>query len=468
MNHQIDIIIIGAGVSGSFIAKELTEKGLNVLQLEAGSSFNKKTYPRNSLDAMSALYWSGGVEFNTDSSLGLLRPKVVGGGSIVNQALVDRFDQDALDSWYDQTRIHFMSDSFFEPWYNKAESELSIQEIPKENWNKNALIFKEGFDKNNYLWSPLRRAQSDCKYHEGNDCIACLSGCSLDSKQSMPVTTLKKALQNGLTLISDFEVLQIKDHKSHISVTGRDTKTLEEKTFQAKKCVLASGAIGNSKLLLQSEFQNNLPFLGKGFYTHPQFMNFALYKDRIDAHKGPLQSLKSNDPTFRRRGFKLENVSAPAMDISVLLPSFGKSHYELMRNINHYACIEIAIRDTEAGRISVNKNGKVIIQKKLNDEDHFRKNQGLDTVKKIFRSTGAKKIIEGSMAIGLHLMGGCPLGKDPKDSVTNEQFQLHGHPNIYCADSSIFPNAPGINPSLTIMALSLMASHQILKESQHV
>jgi choline dehydrogenase-like flavoprotein len=38
--------------------------------------------------------------------------------------------------------------------------------------------------------------------------------------------------------------------------------------------------------------------------------------------------------------------------------------------------------------------------------------------------------------------------------------------NVYAADSSIFPNAPGINPSLTIMALSLKGAEQILQDAR--
>ena len=55
-------------------------------------------------------------------------------------------------------------------------------------------------------------------------------------------------------------------------------------------------------------------------------------------------------------------------------------------------------------------------------------------------------------------MGGLCMGTDPKKSVVNSEFRLHGHDNIFVADSSIFPNAPGINPSFTIMALSKMAA----------
>jgi choline dehydrogenase-like flavoprotein len=48
--------------------------------------------------------------------------------------------------------------------------------------------------------------------------------------------------------------------------------------------------------------------------------------------------------------------------------------------------------------------------------------------------------------------------------VTTPDFNLHGFGNIYTADSSVFPNAPGINPSFTIMALSCMAGDRILRD----
>jgi len=44
-------------------------------------------------------------------------------------------------------------------------------------------------------------------------------------------------------------------------------------------------------------------------------------------------------------------------------------------------------------------------------------------------------------------------------------FRLHGHRRIFAADSSIFPNAPGINPSLTIMALAKKAAHSIQRNA---
>ena len=104
-----DAIIVGAGISGSFIANALTEAGLKCVMLEAGRDFTRTTYPRTEVDANSLLYWGGGIELTKDANIGLLRPKVVGGGSVVNQALLDRFDDDAFDSWRDASQVPFLT-----------------------------------------------------------------------------------------------------------------------------------------------------------------------------------------------------------------------------------------------------------------------------------------------------------------------------------------------------------------------
>lgn len=463
IHSTYDVIIIGGGVSGSFMAQSLSESGRRVLVLEAGSAFTRSTYPRKEIDSNSKLYWGGGVELNTSATLALLRPKVVGGGSIVNQALMDRFDDDALDSWRAQTGINFLSTAALAGWYEKAEQELEIQTIDEKFRNGNARIFAEGFSKNGYTCAPLIRAQKNCRFEEGNDCIECLAGCPIDSKQSMPVTTLKKALLSGCQLISDFEVKNITHSKDMQTVAGFWKKSIPYK-FQAKKIVLASGAIGNSRLLLASDFKRKLPSLGDGFYTHPQYMVIALYNEQINAHKGPLQSYKSYDKNFRKKGFKLENVFAPPVAISMLLPGLGTKHQSMMKKITNMACIEVAVRDTEPGKIRINNDGKPIISKELNSTDIERKNHGMEAIKNIFHSTGAKEVIPGGLGIGLHLMGGCAIGSDATKSVVSPDFHLHDHKNIIVADSSIFPNAPGINPSLTIMALSKLAASKMISE----
>ena len=81
---------------------------------------------------------------------------------------------------------------------------------------------------------------------------------------------------------------------------------------------------------------------------------------------------------------------------------------------------------------------------------------------RIFLQAGAEEVIQSPYALGLHLMGGCAIGNDAVNSVVNEEFGVHGFENILIADSSIFPAAPGINPSLTIMALSQKLSDELI------
>jgi len=464
-SQTYDFIFVGAGISGPFIAHELCRAGSNCLMIEAGPHYTRHTYPRNELDGTSQMYWSGGLELSTDAKLVFLRPKVVGGGSIVNQALVDRFDDDALDAWRAASGVDFFNVNDMDAWYEKAEDEIAIQEIPADVRNQNARIFQEGFEKLGYHLAPLHRAQKDCRYGDGNCCIECLNGCRIGSKQSTPETVLKKALAHGLQLVPETEAEQISENDGGVQVQCRD-RLGRQMTYRGRHLILAGGAIGNSRLLLNSGYNRELPHIGHDFYCHPQYMNFGIYAEPVNAHIGAFQAFKSDDPGFRHEGFKLENVYAGPSAIAMLVSGFGNAHHRFMEKLSHFACIEVCTRDTQPGRIKVNRKGKLIIHKERSQTDMDRFEKGTRVIDEIFRSTGALEIVHGSFGIGLHLMGGCVMGADPVRSVVDPEFRLHGKKNIFIADSSIFPNAPGINPSLTIMALSKMAADRILRNVQ--
>ena len=53
-----------------------------------------------------------------------------------------------------------------------------------------------------------------------------------------------------------------------------------------------------------------------------------------------------------------------------------------------------------------------------------------------------------------HLMGGCGMGRDASDSVTDGWGRVHGVPWLRVADASLFPDALETNPYLTVMALA--------------
>src|SRR4051812_20913926 len=123
-NEIYDAVIIGAGTSGGFISQALAQSGMRCVVLEAGKDYNRSSYPRKDVDANAQLYWGGGVELTSDAGIGLLRPKVVGGGSIVNGALMDRFDDLAFESWREQSGVSFLNRTELDPFYDRANQEI--------------------------------------------------------------------------------------------------------------------------------------------------------------------------------------------------------------------------------------------------------------------------------------------------------------------------------------------------------
>ncbi|MDA8791794.1 GMC family oxidoreductase [Bacteriovoracaceae bacterium] len=461
MKKHFDTIIIGAGVSGPIIAQELSSQGQSVLILEAGKFHIAENFPRYEIDATSSLYWGGGMEPNHDASLAMIRPKVVGGGSIINGGLLDEFDDLAFDWFKQKSGLSFFNSKDFSPLYKKVQDNITINKIPSKFANKNAHIFKQGLKNKSLGFSNLSRGQTNCEYEKGNSCIECLSGCPINSKQSTMTTYLRQALKQGVKIFTEFNVNKIIPGDIHL-VCGQN-KLGEKINFSCEKLVFAGGSIGNTKILYRSGLKDFLPALGENFYSHPQYMVLGIFNELINSYEGPLQTYKSDDQFFRHEGFKLENVFAPPVAISLLLPKIGKELMDKMSQITHMACIEVAIRDTTPGKISVNNNGKIKIRKNLNAEDQYRKKKGHNLIQEIFQEAGAKEIIQGEIGIGLHLMGGLGIGINESTSVVNEDFQIHGLKNIFVGDSSLFPTAPGINPSLTVMALAHKCAEAVIR-----
>jgi choline dehydrogenase-like flavoprotein len=56
------------------------------------------------------------------------------------------------------------------------------------------------------------------------------------------------------------------------------------------------------------------------------------------------------------------------------------------------------------------------------------------------------------------------MGTDPKQSVVDANCKVHGLANLYCAGSSCYTTAAAVNPTLTLVALTLRLSDH-LKET---
>jgi choline dehydrogenase-like flavoprotein len=457
-----DVIVIGSGPGGGPVAHHLNKSGAKTLLVEAGKYYRKDTFPRTEAEASAQLYWGGGIEFDKEARMGFLRTRMVGGSSIVFQSLMDRFDDIAFSDWRAESGVDWFTSEHMAPYYDTVEAKLKLHTFSPEERNNNAKRFVAACDELGYKWHNLRRGQDDCGREEGNDCIACLNGCHRDSKQSSMVAYIQEAEQNGLEIATETEITQIVPAAGTVKIYG--TKPDGSKvSYEGKKVVLAGGSFGSTKMMLQSGFKKQLPALGKYFSSHPQFMWFGIFDQPIDAHKGYFQTVASKDLNFRKEGFKLENVFAGPVSTALLFSGYGAQHLNWMKKYRNLSCIEVAVRDENVGEIKVTRSGKLEVSKPLTDQDKSRRDKGLNAIRNILTHGGAKEVIEAPMYFGLHLMGGCVMGTDPNKSVVDPEFRVHGQKNIYICDSSIYPNAPGINPSLNIYALSQKLGEQLSK-----
>lgn len=77
---------------------------------------------------------------------------------------------------------------------------------------------------------------------------------------------------------------------------------------------------------------------------------------------------------------------------------------------------------------------------------------------------GRLDTVPGTTSGGWHHMGTTRMHNDPKFGVVNADCKIHGIDNAYMAGASCFPTGAGVNPTLTVVALSIrLADH--LKEN---
>jgi len=177
------------------------------------------------------------------------------------------------------------------------------------------------------------------------------------------------------------------------------------------------------------------------------------------------------------------------------LAGFGEPHSVFMRAFPRLQMILVLACDKvdARNRVSVDGSGRPVVHYRFTPEVREGLVRGAITSAKIFFAAGAVRVhlpvaqtptIESADAERLdqiaehpdfkpgklpisaaHLQGGCAMGRDPADSVTDAYGRVHGIPWLFVADASLFPNSLEINPYLTIMALADRVAETIRKEA---
>jgi choline dehydrogenase-like flavoprotein len=87
----------------------------------------------------------------------------------------------------------------------------------------------------------------------------------------------------------------------------------------------------------------------------------------------------------------------------------------------------------------------------------------------ILEAAGAKKkwaFPVEEVTQGVHLLGACRMGDDPRQSVIDKFHRTHDVPNLYLVDGSSFVTSGRNQPTCTIQALAYRAADHIARQAK--
>ena len=66
-----------------------------------------------------------------------------------------------------------------------------------------------------------------------------------------------------------------------------------------------------------------------------------------------------------------------------------------------------------------------------------------------------------------HILGGCVIGTDSNNGVIDKDQKVFGYENMLVCDGSAISANPGVNPALTITAMSELAMSKIAHKNNN-
>jgi len=498
-----DICIVGAGAAGISIALEFMNSPYKVILLEGGGFqyeeriqelYNGKTtgqpyYPLKSAE----LHYFGGTTGHWGGMCSLFDPIAFQKREWVELSGWPITQNDLL-SHYKRAHINLDIDGFDFSASSWQKKDSSLVPLPLDNsvvWNK--------------IWRfspPTRFGQ---KY---KDTI-------INAKNIHLYTYANVVDLNANADISKVQSVMVKNY------TGKTH------TVKAKKFVLACAGIQNARLLLASNKQapkglgNNNDLVGRYFMEHLEIKSAELWLKKESALKlyminYPIVQAELAVTPGKQAEYKILNgiVSLTPSEIARKTPPFIKiwsnedprenekqvrevykiAPEDLMTRIknhisgkkNEHQAFELTIRLEQAPNplsritLSSGKDELGMPRAALNWAfTSLEKKSILKIYEIIGQQVGAagigrvklkddildgdEKSVPASTSGGWHHMGTTRMNNDPKFGVVDENCKIHGIDNIYIAGSSCFPTGAGVNPTLTIVAMSIrLADH--LKE----
>ncbi|MBN1993533.1 MAG: GMC family oxidoreductase [Anaerolineae bacterium] len=510
-----DYIIIGSGFGGSVAALRLAEKGYRVLVMEKGKWLAGKDFPQTNWNLkkwlwLPTLRFFGLFKITFFRHITVLSGVGVGGGSLVyaNTLATPKPEFFQADSWahladwaaelkeFYRTALTMLGAT---PNAYLAVGDKALQQLAQQIGRENDFaVTTVGI----YFGQPGLTAPDPYFNGAGPDrtgcnfCGGCMLGCRYEAKNTLDKNYLHLAQQKGAKIQAETEVYDVIPRGPNgtqgytIKCKSATTLLKTRGTYTCRGVVLAAGVLGTVKLLLDLK-QSSLPNLsnkvGAGVRTNSESLMgvTALDKDTVFSEGIAIGSILHTDTNSH-----LEPVRYPA----------GSGFWRLLQApLAHGPNVVVRLAKIAADFIAhPGQNLKVIFvddwakrtqilmfMQTLDSRLSFSRGLGgmKTTVEKGEQPTAfipeAKILVEQyarlvrgkpialltETLLGIpttaHILGGCVMGQTPAEGVIDKNNRVFGYKNMFVCDGSMISANPGVNPALTIMALTERAMSKI-------
>jgi choline dehydrogenase-like flavoprotein len=461
-HHDCDVLIVGSGAGGATTAAILAEAGHDVLIVEEGPWIEQGEVSPFSLDQMDKQYRSGGVTVALGvPSIAYTEGRCAGGGTEVNSGLYWRPPEQTLDRWRSRYSIKdFATEDIFSIC-EEVEASLSVQTVPGEH-TEASRILQRGADKLGWQNGEIPRWMT---YAEGADATQ-------GKRQSMTRTYLPRAFDAGARILCDHRLDKIV-RKGRRAASAELTHEGQSVTIAFRDVIVCGGAIQTPAILQRTGLRHRV---GRTLAVHPTVKLTAKFADAVNTPEDvSVFQVKQFAPNMSFGG----SASHPGLVALALTDNwrdFGKAVTKWPELAIYYAAI------TSEGRGIVQAVPGMrdpIVTYRLTKRDRDLLGQGLARLATVMLEADAEEVYPafkgapivktradvGTMTsmfaaakasvMTVHLCSTAPMGDDEKRCATDSHGLVHGTDNVFVNDAALLPEAPGVNPQASVMAVAI-------------
>ncbi len=417
-NKKYDDIIVGAGVAGSTLAKELSRKNRKILVIEKGT---RETSYGSFKDCM-RYFDTGKTKFPIKSKEGvtIYRTIMAGGSGFVSAGnLVRSMEEELKEMGLD------LSSQFEE-----AEEELTVGPISDRLMSPGSRAIREAARELGVNMEPMPKAINPKRCIK---CGKCTLGCKTQAKWT-PIVYLDEAMDQGVDVLFGDKVERVLQEQG--AATGVSVRSdLGVYQYEAERVFLAAGGLGTPRILLHSGIDN----AGTNLFIDPFVLVYGLHPTLNLLHE-PQMSLVC-DQFHKSKGF----ILSPHVNQPVLLRYIEAGMKGTRLDPENLLGLMVKITDDASG--SVDAHGTV--HEFLSEADQKKLDEGVKVAKEILLKTGVDpESLLVTKPAGAHPGGTAALGEVVDMNMETKMK------NLFVCDASILPKAPGLPPILTIIALA--------------